>query len=86
MIRFIPIGRSNVNPALPGEHAYPDSAATATRDHVGGVKTYNDAIDCDPTGGQVPTVAREAPRSRAGNWRRDQRAHQPRHARLRVRP
>ncbi|HEY3968831.1 MAG TPA: alkaline phosphatase [Planctomycetaceae bacterium] len=56
---FYPIGKSNVNPALPGEHAYPDSAATATA-MTSGVKTYNDSINCDPTGGQVATIAHEA--------------------------
>jgi alkaline phosphatase len=42
-----------------GEHAYPDSAATATA-LCSGVKTYNDAINVDWTGNQVSTVAHEA--------------------------
>src|SRR5262249_12756962 len=41
-----------------GEHAYPDSAATATA-MCAGVKTYNDAINVDRTGQQVATVAHE---------------------------
>jgi len=42
-----------------GEHAYADSAATATA-MTSGVKTYNDAINVDATGNRVPTVAHEA--------------------------
>ncbi|MFN0050968.1 MAG: alkaline phosphatase [Planctomycetales bacterium] len=42
-----------------GEHAYPDSAATATA-FCSGVKTYNDAINIDVEGNQVATVAHEA--------------------------
>ncbi|MGE5195656.1 MAG: alkaline phosphatase [Deltaproteobacteria bacterium] len=42
-----------------GEHAYPDSAATATA-MTSGVKTYNDSINVDVTGNQVATVAHEA--------------------------
>lgn len=42
-----------------GEHAYPDSAATATA-MCAGVKTYNDAINVDATGNRIPVVAHEA--------------------------
>lgn len=42
-----------------GEHAYADSASTATA-MCSGEKTYNDAINVDRTGGQVATVAHEA--------------------------
>jgi alkaline phosphatase len=59
---FYPIGRSLADPALPGEHAYPDSAATATA-MASGVKTYNDAINIDATGNQLSTVAHEVQRS-----------------------
>jgi alkaline phosphatase len=45
--------------ALSGEHAYPDSAATATA-MCSGVKTYNDSINVDVSGRQVTTVAHEA--------------------------
>jgi alkaline phosphatase len=45
--------------ALSGEHAYPDSAATATA-MCSGVKTYNDSINVDVSGRQVATVAHEA--------------------------
>ena len=45
--------------ALTGEHAYADSASTATA-MTSGVKTYNDAINVDVTGNQVATVAHEA--------------------------
>ncbi len=51
---FYPIGKSGVNGV--GEHAYPDSAATAAA-LCTGVKTYNDSINVDPAGAQVPTVA-----------------------------
>ena len=56
---FYPMGKSNVDPAVPGEHAYADSAATATA-LCSGVKTYNDAINVDVNGNQVSTVAHEA--------------------------
>jgi alkaline phosphatase len=39
-------------------HAYPDSAATATA-LAAGVKTFNDAINVDVTGQQVPTIAHQ---------------------------
>jgi len=55
---FYPIGRSILDPSAPGEHAYPDSAATATA-MTSGVKTYNDSINVDVTGNQVSTVAHE---------------------------
>jgi alkaline phosphatase len=42
----------------PGEHAYPDSAATATA-LCSGIKTYNDSINVDVTGTQAPTVAHD---------------------------
>ena len=54
-----PMGLSSINPAVPGEHAYPDSAATATS-LCSGVKTYNDAINVDVNGHQVSTIAHEA--------------------------
>ena len=53
-----PMGLSKIDPAVPGEHAYPDSAATATA-MCGGVKTYNDAINIDANGNQVSTIAHE---------------------------
>jgi alkaline phosphatase len=55
------MGRSRDDPKSPGEHAFPDSAATATA-MTAGVKTYNDAINVDATGNRVPTVAHEAQR------------------------
>ncbi|MBX3437399.1 MAG: alkaline phosphatase, partial [Planctomycetaceae bacterium] len=42
-----------------GEHAYPDSANTATA-MTTGVRTYNNAINVDATGGQVATIAHVA--------------------------
>lgn len=39
-------------------HAYPDSASTATAINTG-TKTYNDAINVDPNGVQLETVARQ---------------------------
>jgi alkaline phosphatase len=54
-----PMGKSRDNPKLPGEHAFADSAATATA-MCSGVKTYNDAINVDPQGNRVSTVAHEA--------------------------
>jgi len=53
-----PMGLSKIDPAVPGEHAYADSAATATA-LCSGVKTYNDAINVDANGNQVSTVAHE---------------------------
>jgi alkaline phosphatase len=44
---------------LTGEHAYADSASTATA-MTSGVKTYNDSINVDVTGNHVKTVAHEA--------------------------
>ncbi len=57
---FYPMGMSpeSQRPGT-GEHAYADSAATATA-MTSGVKTYNDSINVDVTGSQVPTVAHEA--------------------------
>ncbi|HLJ10830.1 MAG TPA: alkaline phosphatase, partial [Planctomycetaceae bacterium] len=56
---FYLMGRNGADQKLPGEHAYPDSAATATA-LCSGVKTYNDAINVDATGTRVATVAHEA--------------------------
>jgi len=42
-----------------GEHAYPDSANTATS-MTAGIKSYNNAINVDPTGAPVPTIAHQA--------------------------
>jgi alkaline phosphatase len=57
---YYPMGMSPENPkAFTGEHAYPDSAATATA-MCSGVKTYNDSINVDVEGKQVITVAHEA--------------------------
>ncbi|HEY2252196.1 MAG TPA: alkaline phosphatase, partial [Planctomycetaceae bacterium] len=53
-----PMGLAKVDPAVPGEHAYADSAATATA-LCSGVKTYNDAVNVDANGNQVSTVAQE---------------------------
>ena len=44
-------------------HAYTDSASSATS-MVAGVKTYNGAINVDPQGGQVATIAHPANYSR----------------------
>lgn len=55
---YYPIGQTADNPKG-GEHAYPDSASTAQA-MMSGVKTYNNAINIDPTGAQVSTVASEA--------------------------
>lgn len=44
---------------IPGEHAYPDSAATATA-MTSGVRTYNDAINVGPSGELLTAVAHEA--------------------------
>lgn len=60
-----PIAKSAAGPKVRGEHAYPDSAATATA-VCSGVKSYNDTINVDPTGGQVSTVAHEAQRKGYG--------------------
>lgn len=51
---WYPIGLASKG--VPGEHAYPDSAATATS-LCTGVKTYNAAINIDPSGHQLQTVA-----------------------------
>lgn len=40
----------------PGEHAYPDSAGTATA-MTTGVKTYNGSINVDPSGNPLRTIA-----------------------------
>jgi alkaline phosphatase len=56
---FYLIGRAPNDLKAMGEHAYADSAATATA-MTSGVKTYNDAINVDATGNRVPTVAHEA--------------------------
>ncbi len=55
------IARSNsrFNPLAVGEHAFPDSASTATA-MTTGVKTFNNAIDVDQGGGQLTTVAHDA--------------------------
>lgn len=42
-----------------GEHAYPDSANTASS-MTAGIKSYNSAINVDPTGARVPTIAHQA--------------------------
>lgn len=42
-----------------GEHAYPDSANTATS-MTAGIKSYNNAINVDPTGAPVSTIAHQA--------------------------
>lgn len=42
-----------------GEHAYPDSANTATS-MTAGIKSYNSAINVDPTGAPVTTIAHQA--------------------------
>jgi alkaline phosphatase len=55
---FYPMGKSNVDPAALGEHAYTDSAASATA-MCSGVKSYNDAINVDANGNQVSTIAHE---------------------------
>ena len=54
-----PMGKSRDDPKSPGEHAFADSAATATA-MCSGVKTYNDAINVDLHGNRVSTVAHEA--------------------------
>lgn len=56
---FYLINRVSLTSKDYGEHAYPDSAATATA-ICSGVKSYNDTINVDRTGGQVSTVAHEA--------------------------
>lgn len=43
----------------PGEHAYPDSAATATA-MTAGIKTYNNSVNIGPTGELLSTVFHEA--------------------------
>jgi len=53
-----PMGRSRDDPKSQGEHAYPDSAATATA-MTTGVKTYNDAINVDAAGNRVSAIAHE---------------------------
>lgn len=53
-----PMGRSRDDPKSEGEHAYPDSAATATA-MTTGVKTYNDAINVDAAGNRVSAIAHE---------------------------
>ena len=42
-----------------GEHAYPDSANTATS-MTAGIKSYNSAINVDHTGARVTTIAHQA--------------------------
>lgn len=42
-----------------GEHAYPDSANTAMS-MTSGIKSYNNAINVDPTGFRVSTIAHQA--------------------------
>jgi alkaline phosphatase len=54
--RLYVMGKSESGPA---EHPYPDSAATATA-MTTGVKTYNAAINVDPTGAPLITVAHVA--------------------------
>jgi alkaline phosphatase len=54
-----PIGKSQEDPRQLGEHAYPDSAATATA-MCTGFKAPNDAINVDAKGKQLRTVAHEA--------------------------
>lgn len=46
-----------------GEHAYPDSANTAMS-MTTGLKSYNNAINVDPTGARVPTIAHMAQQKR----------------------
>lgn len=55
---FYPMGKSSAEPLLPGEHAFPDSAATATA-MTSGVKTFNNAMNVDVSGAQVSTIALE---------------------------
>lgn len=55
---YYPIAKVADDPKGVGEHAYPDSASTAMA-MTSGVKTYNNAINVDVTGNQVPTVAHE---------------------------
>jgi alkaline phosphatase len=55
---FYPIGKANDDPLKLGEHAFSDSAATATA-MTTGVKTANDAINVDPRGKQLKTIAHE---------------------------
>lgn len=50
------IGKVSTN--QPGEHPYPDSSATATS-MCAGIKTYNEAVNTDPRGQPVSTVAHE---------------------------
>lgn len=50
------IGKAETGPA---EHAYPDSAGTATA-MTTGVKTYNGSINVDPSGNPLRTVAHVA--------------------------
>jgi alkaline phosphatase len=54
-----PIGRSKAQP-----HPYTDSAASAVS-MTAGIKTYNDAINVDPAGHRVPTIAHEL---QSGGW------------------
>lgn len=49
-----PIGKSN-NPS----HAYTDSSSSATS-MTAGIKTYNNAVNVDPLGRQVTTIAHQA--------------------------
>jgi alkaline phosphatase len=55
---FYPIGKTAADPKGVGEHAYPDSSATAMA-MTSGVKSYNNAINIDATGNQVATVAHD---------------------------
>ncbi|MSR58929.1 MAG: alkaline phosphatase [Planctomycetaceae bacterium] len=54
-----PIAKIPDDPQGIGEHAVPDSAATATA-MCSGVKTYNNSINIDVTGHPVVTVSHEA--------------------------
>lgn len=53
------ISKTAAGASSPGEHAYPDSAATATS-MTSGAKTFNNSMNIDVSGGQVSTVALEA--------------------------
>lgn len=55
---YYPIAKTAGDPKGIGEHAYPDSASTAMA-MTSGVKSYNNAINCDVTGHPVSTVAHE---------------------------
>lgn len=53
------ISKTAAGASTPGEHAYPDSAATATS-MTSGLKTFNNSMNISVTGDQASTVALEA--------------------------